>query len=94
MLGSAHFGHPPRSFFLHPKSSRWFAEVSSDAVAPWRSQSSLTCFGERAQTALRFLLFGRLIADCHTAVINDGVDLAVWRAMGSRDGEESVSYEQ
>jgi prepilin-type N-terminal cleavage/methylation domain-containing protein/prepilin-type processing-associated H-X9-DG protein len=27
--------------------------------------------------------------DGHTSIVNDGVDLAVWRALGSRNGEES-----
>jgi prepilin-type N-terminal cleavage/methylation domain-containing protein len=31
--------------------------------------------------------------DGHTDIVNDGVDLAVWRAVGSRNGEESVSTE-
>ena len=28
--------------------------------------------------------------DGHTAIVSDGVDLVVWRAIGSRNGEESV----
>lgn len=28
--------------------------------------------------------------DGHTAIVNDGIDLAVWRALGSRNGEEAI----
>jgi prepilin-type N-terminal cleavage/methylation domain-containing protein/prepilin-type processing-associated H-X9-DG protein len=28
--------------------------------------------------------------DGHTAIINDGIDLVVWRALGSRNGEEAI----
>jgi prepilin-type processing-associated H-X9-DG protein len=28
--------------------------------------------------------------DGHTAIVSDGVDLAVWRALGSRNGGETV----
>jgi hypothetical protein len=31
--------------------------------------------------------------DGHTSTINDGVDLAVWRALGTRDGGETVDVE-
>lgn len=28
--------------------------------------------------------------DGHTAIVNDGIDVAVWRAVGSRNGEETI----
>jgi prepilin-type N-terminal cleavage/methylation domain-containing protein len=28
--------------------------------------------------------------DAHTSIINDGIDLAVWRALGSRNGDEPI----
>jgi len=31
--------------------------------------------------------------DGHTAVINDGIDLVVWRALGSRNGDEAINSE-
>jgi prepilin-type N-terminal cleavage/methylation domain-containing protein len=31
--------------------------------------------------------------DGHTAIVNDGIDLAVWRALGSRNGEEAINSE-
>jgi hypothetical protein len=37
-------------------------------------------------------LGGVLVAfgDAHTSFIHDGVDLAVWRALGTRNGDESA----
>jgi hypothetical protein len=28
--------------------------------------------------------------DAHTSIITDGIDLAIWRALGSRNGDETI----
>ena len=53
--------------------------------------------GEHAIIAARSFHPGSVnvvFGDGHTAVVPDGVDLIVWRAIGSRAGSESISLDQ
>ena len=50
--------------------------------------------GEHAIIAPRSEHSGSVVVafgDGHTAIINDDIDLAVWRALGSRNGEEALN---
>jgi len=49
--------------------------------------------GEHAIIAARSQHPGVVVVvfgDGHTAIINDGIDLATWRALGTRNGEETI----
>ncbi len=49
--------------------------------------------GEHAIVAARSEHPGVVVVvfgDGHTAIINDGIDLATWRALGTRNGEETI----
>lgn len=49
--------------------------------------------GEHAIVSARSDHAGSVVSafgDGHTAIINDSIDIAVWRALGSRNGEEAI----